>query len=245
MVKWMHRPLCDWAGCGSAQILKARNQSIYWLWSYMLISANFSSPFCWYTYLMWQAVYSNVSDRPCALKWDHNNKPLLSSFWRHSHAADEPEPLSAPWDLKGSLCALFSSSPLPFVTLFLFQFSNKFPFGFHFSPQTWRSSDVLHRPLNLFNFLPREKHLNLSLHLFITATFTRFSTHFSSPLLSICDCVFSTTFVSARLLLLTFSTDTLLGVFLFYSEGNFHKRVIIEVLDHSWACTAGVVESLL
>lgn len=90
-----------------------------------------------------------------------------------------------------------------------------------------------------------KKHLNLSLHLFITATFTHFSTHFSSPLPSICDCAFSTTSVSAELLLLTFATDTLLRVFLFYSEGNFHKRVIIEVLDRSWAYTAGVVESLL
>lgn len=93
-------------------------------------------------------------DRPCALKWDHNNKPLLSSFRWHSHAADQPEPLGAPWDLKSSLCALLSSSPLPFPTFFVSIFKQ---FGFHFSPQTWCSSDVLHRPLNLFNFLPRRK----------------------------------------------------------------------------------------
>lgn len=110
----------------------------------------------------------------------------------------------------------------------------------HGAPQTCFTG------LSIFSiFCHDEKHLRLSLHLFITATFTRFSTHFSPPRLSICDCVFSTTFVSAKLLLLTFSADTLLRVFLFYSGGNFHKRVIIEVLDHSWARTAGVVESLL
>lgn len=180
--------------------------------------------------------------RPCASKWDHNNKPLLSSFRRQSDAADQPEPLSALWDLKSSLCALSSSSPLPLPT-FLFQFSNNLVFIFllkHGAPQTCFIG------LSIFSiFCHGEKHLNLSLHLFITATSTHFSTHFSSPLLSICDCVFSTTFVSAKLLLLTFATGTLLRVSLFYSEGNLHKRVIIEVLDHSWACTAGVVESLL
>lgn len=150
-----------------------------------------------------------------------------------------------------ALCSLpfFASTFRDFFFLFLLFFCFSFQTSFHLvfifllkhgAPQTCFIG------LSIFSiFCHGEKHLNLSLHLFITATFTHFSTHFSSPLLSICDCVFSTTFVSARILLLTFSTDTLLRVVLFYSEGNFHKRVIIEVLDHSWACTAGVVESLL
>lgn len=146
---------------------------------------------------MWQAVYTSVSDRPGALKWDHSNKPLLSSFWWHSHAAHQPEPLNAPWDLKGSLCALFSSSPLPFLTFFFlfysffcFSFQTSFHLVFifllkHGAPQTCSIG------LSIFSiFCHGEKHLNLSLHLFITATFTHVSTHFSSsPPLRLWLCV--------------------------------------------------------
>lgn len=72
---------------------------------------------------------------------------------------------------------------------------------------------LAHRPLNLSIFYHGEKHLNLSLHLFITCHLY-FLLHplFSSLLLPIC--VFPTTFISVNLPLFVFfmsSTDAAPG----------------------------------
>lgn len=99
-----------------------------------------------------------------------------------------------------------------------------------------------HQPLNLSIFCHGKKHLNLSLHLFITChlQLLPFSTSLSlSLLLSICLCVFPITFLRIELLLLVTSvfSANAVPVSQHSAKANFGNS---SILQFSIRCSCGV-----